>query len=266
MTLWLLAVTPTFRPCGHEVQDHPRARPGLAAAGRSLDGQVRAVQPRHEVVRGLRRLAGPLRRSAPSGCPDTCGGRRVSRSRAARNGPSSASRQPRRPARCAAGSPSAPSSRRRAPARATWGARSAQPRLKRRTISPRWSSTIDVVELPAADRVHATVVPDLVLLGREAVAIGALHLVHGADELQHGQRLPLLPALLVRASAAGGSSASSRASPHGGATPAAGPAASGRAAAGFHWPRPPAGPPAARSASHAPPPAALTAPPTARQP
>ncbi len=49
----------------------------------------------------------------------------------------------------------------------------------------------------AADGVHAATRPDLVLLGWEAVAEGAPLLVHHADELQHGQRLGLLPQLLI---------------------------------------------------------------------
>ena len=46
-------------PTGEQVEDHPRARVGLAAAGRTLDGEHRAVEPRSEPPDGVeRRLAG----------------------------------------------------------------------------------------------------------------------------------------------------------------------------------------------------------------
>ena len=46
MTLWLVAVTPTFFPALHERENHLRADVGLAGAGRPLDGQRRAIRAR----------------------------------------------------------------------------------------------------------------------------------------------------------------------------------------------------------------------------
>ena len=46
MALWLFAVTPTRLPGAMQRHDQPRAGPGLARAGRTLDEQVAAIERR----------------------------------------------------------------------------------------------------------------------------------------------------------------------------------------------------------------------------